>query len=65
MKGVVAVIVSVLWFRNPISLYGMLGYGVTVAGVIAYSQVDACSSPVMPHPQAPRKHRTRSVAVQY
>ena len=39
VKGVVAVVVSVLWFRNPISLYGMLGYGVTVCGVIAYSQV--------------------------
>jgi len=39
VKGVVAVVVSVLWFRNPISLYGMLGYGVTVGGVVAYSQV--------------------------
>ena len=38
VKGVVAVVVSVLWFRNPISLYGMLGYGVTVGGVVAYSQ---------------------------
>ena len=42
MKGVVAVVVSVLWFRNPISLYGMLGYGVTVGGVVAYSQVRLC-----------------------
>ena len=41
VKGVVAVVVSVLWFRNPISLYGMLGYGVTVGGVVAYSQVRA------------------------
>ena len=45
VKGVVAVIVSVLWFRNPISLYGMLGYGVTVGGVVAYSQVGGCPAP--------------------
>ncbi len=41
-KGVVAVIISVLWFQNPVSLYGLAGYGVTVSGVIAYSQ--ACPS---------------------
>jgi hypothetical protein len=38
-KGVVAVVVSVLWFQNPVSLYGLAGYGVTLCGVIAYSQV--------------------------
>ena len=37
-KGVVAVVISVLWFQNPVSLYGLAGYGVTVSGVIAYSQ---------------------------
>ena len=40
-KGVVAVIVSVLWFQNPVSIYGLAGYGVTLSGVIAYSQVRA------------------------
>ena len=39
VKGVVAVVVSVLWFQNPISFMGMLGYGITVAGVVGYSQV--------------------------
>ena len=39
VKGVVAVVLSVLWFKNPISFIGMLGYGITVGGVVAYSQV--------------------------
>ena len=37
--GMVAVIASVLWFQNPVSVYGLAGYGVTFCGVIAYSQV--------------------------
>lgn len=38
-KGAVAVVVSVLVFRNPVSLTGMLGYSVCVAGCFAYSEV--------------------------
>ena len=36
-KGVVAVIASVLVFRNPVNVYTVFGYLVTVAGVVAYS----------------------------
>ncbi|KAH7839176.1 hypothetical protein Vadar_000763 [Vaccinium darrowii] len=38
-KGAVAVVVSILIFRNPISVTGMLGYSLTVLGVILYSEV--------------------------
>eukprot|EP00249_Psilotum_nudum_P009421 c21925_g2_i1 orf=768-1796(-) len=37
-KGAVAVVVSILLFRNPISVIGMTGYGLTVFGVILYSE---------------------------
>ncbi|KAI8540061.1 hypothetical protein RHMOL_Rhmol09G0232200 [Rhododendron molle] len=37
-KGAVAVVVSILVFRNPVSVTGMLGYSLTVVGVILYSQ---------------------------
>jgi drug/metabolite transporter (DMT)-like permease len=37
-KGVVAVVVSVLCFRNPVTFYSMLGYAITVMGVVFYSQ---------------------------
>lgn len=36
-KGVVATVVSVLLFRNPMTALGILGYTLTVAGVFAYS----------------------------
>ena len=38
-KGVVAVIVSVLYFRNPVNVYSVFGYFITVCGVVLYSQV--------------------------
>lgn len=38
-KGAVAVVISVLVFRNPVSLTGMFGYAVCVAGCFAYSEV--------------------------
>ncbi|XP_009612002.1 probable sugar phosphate/phosphate translocator At3g11320 [Nicotiana tomentosiformis] len=38
-KGAVAVVVSILIFRNPVSVTGMLGYTFTVFGVILYSEV--------------------------
>eukprot|EP00898_Chlorokybus_atmophyticus_P003957 jgi/Chlat1/4562/Chrsp29S04469 len=37
-KGAVAVVVSILIFRNPVTIKGMLGYGITLAGVVAYSE---------------------------
>lgn len=37
-KGVVATIVSILIFRNPVSTAGMIGYTITVFGVILYSE---------------------------
>ncbi|CAM8963603.1 unnamed protein product [Rhodiola kirilowii] len=37
-KGAVAVVVSILIFKNPVSLTGMLGYGLTVSGVILYGE---------------------------
>ncbi|KAA8539643.1 hypothetical protein F0562_026335 [Nyssa sinensis] len=37
-KGAVAVVVSILIFRNPVSITGMLGYSLTVMGVILYSE---------------------------
>ncbi|XP_008789041.1 probable sugar phosphate/phosphate translocator At3g11320 [Phoenix dactylifera] len=37
-KGAVAVVVSILIFKNPVSLIGMLGYTLTVIGVILYSE---------------------------
>lgn len=38
-KGAVAVVVSILLFRNPVSVTGLLGYLLTVFGVILYSEV--------------------------
>lgn len=37
-KGAMAVVVSILLFKNPVSIIGMLGYGLTVLGVILYSE---------------------------
>lgn len=38
-KGVVAVVLSLLYFRNPVNFYSVFGYAVTVTGVVMYSQV--------------------------
>lgn len=37
-KAAVAAIVSVLIFRNPVTVMGMAGFGVTVMGVVLYSE---------------------------
>ncbi|KAI3804167.1 hypothetical protein L1987_32340 [Smallanthus sonchifolius] len=37
-KGAVAVVISILIFKNPVSVTGMLGYVLTVLGVILYSE---------------------------
>ncbi|XP_057524081.1 probable sugar phosphate/phosphate translocator At1g12500 [Amaranthus tricolor] len=37
-KAAVAAIVSVLIFKNPVTAMGMVGFGITVMGVVLYSQ---------------------------
>uniref|UniRef100_A0A7N0TUH7 Sugar phosphate transporter domain-containing protein n=1 Tax=Kalanchoe fedtschenkoi TaxID=63787 RepID=A0A7N0TUH7_KALFE len=37
-KGAVCVVVSISIFRNPVSVMGMLGYTLTVFGVVLYSE---------------------------
>ncbi|XP_057954666.1 probable sugar phosphate/phosphate translocator At3g11320 [Malania oleifera] len=37
-KGAVAVVVSILIFKNPVSVTGMLGYALTVMGVVFYGE---------------------------
>jgi hypothetical protein len=37
-KGAVATVVSILLFRNPVTVMGMVGYTITITGVIAYSE---------------------------
>ena len=37
-KGVVAATISVLLFHNPVTAMSMTGYGITVCGVVCYSQ---------------------------
>ena len=39
LKGVIAVIISVALFRNPVTVKGCTGYMITVFGVILYSEV--------------------------
>lgn len=42
MKGVIAAAISIALFKNPVTAKGMLGYFITVCGVVAYSEVRAC-----------------------
>lgn len=37
-KAAVAALVSVLVFRNPVTVMGVLGFGITIAGVALYSE---------------------------
>ena len=37
-KGVVAAAVSIMIFKNPVTLMGILGYVITMGGVVAYSE---------------------------
>ncbi|CAI8596836.1 unnamed protein product [Vicia faba] len=37
-KGAVAVVISILIFKNPVSVTGMMGYSLTVIGVVLYSE---------------------------
>lgn len=45
-KGVVAAVISVLIFRNPVTFQGGMGYATTLAGVIVYSYVSDMTSPL-------------------
>ncbi|MED6193084.1 hypothetical protein PIB30_015737 [Stylosanthes scabra] len=45
-KGAVAVVVSILIFRNPVSVTGMMGYSLTVLGVVLYSEAKKRSKSV-------------------
>lgn len=38
MKGVIAAGISIAMFKNPVTAKGMLGYFITVCGVVAYSE---------------------------
>jgi len=37
-KGAVAVVVSVMLFKNPVTANGMIGYTITVCGVVGYGE---------------------------
>lgn len=37
-KGAVAVVISILLFKNPVSSAGMIGYTITLLGVVFYSE---------------------------
>ncbi|KAK1306044.1 putative sugar phosphate/phosphate translocator [Acorus calamus] len=43
-KAAVAAVVSVLIFRNPVTVMGMTGFGVTIFGVVLYSEAKKRSS---------------------
>ncbi|KAI7749997.1 hypothetical protein M8C21_021215 [Ambrosia artemisiifolia] len=37
-KGAVAVVISILLFKNPVTFIGIAGYSMTVMGVVAYGE---------------------------
>lgn len=37
-KAAVAAVVSVLIFRNPVTVMGMMGFAITIMGVVLYSE---------------------------
>lgn len=43
-KGVLATVASVLIFKNPVNIKSASGYGVAIAGVVAYAEV----APLLP-----------------
>jgi hypothetical protein len=40
-KGVIAAVVSVMVFANPVTWRGVVGYAVTIFGVLLYSEVSS------------------------
>lgn len=54
IKRVAVIVISVLWFRNPLTLTGALGSAIAIAGVLLYSLAKAQPPPaVMPPPSPP------------
>jgi hypothetical protein len=51
-KSVVAVAVSLLLFRNPVSALGMAGYGLCLVGVAAYGRAKAAAGDSRASPAA-------------
>ncbi len=49
-KGVVAATISVLLFHNPVTAMSITGYGITVCGVVAYSQARVARCAGLPCP---------------
>ncbi|PKA58016.1 putative sugar phosphate/phosphate translocator [Apostasia shenzhenica] len=43
-KAAVAAVVSVLIFRNPVTVMGMTGFGITILGVVLYSEAKRAKS---------------------
>ncbi|ACO68237.1 Drug/Metabolite transporter superfamily [Micromonas commoda] len=39
-KGAVAVVASIIVFRNPVSSFAIVGYGITIAGLVTYSNAN-------------------------
>ncbi|GBG71867.1 hypothetical protein CBR_g10803 [Chara braunii] len=44
-KAAIAVFVSVLLFRNPVTVMGMVGFGITLIGVVLYNEARKRSKP--------------------
>ena len=47
-KGIIASILSVFLFGNHVPVLGWVGYGITIAGVVAYSESKKVSSIASP-----------------
>ncbi|KAL8142944.1 hypothetical protein V2J09_015976 [Rumex salicifolius] len=47
-KGAVAVVISILLFRNPVTVIGIGGYTITVLGVAAYDRQTNTKTPLSP-----------------
>ncbi|KAG0473129.1 hypothetical protein HPP92_014986 [Vanilla planifolia] len=52
-KAAVAAVVSVLIFRNPVTVTGMTGFGVTILGVVLYSEAKKRTKASPPSPPSP------------
>jgi len=54
IKRVAVIVVTVLWFRNPLTLTGALGSAIAIAGVLLYSLAKAQPPPAsLPPPPPP------------
>ena len=48
IKRVAVIVVSVLWFRNPLTLPGVTGSAIAIVGVLLYSLAKAQAPPPLP-----------------